>query len=188
MLQQKPQLLSNHPKNQFLEAPRTTPSAEPDIAVQAQSTPADASRITRAEEDWLQRTVEPVTESKKATKSKQGSVEKNQDSFIRRKRIQGLLELMISARGIRFNQSNTTFTFSSNNFTQDTSSKNINILEFLRDLQMYQKKVPSEYFIVLNLLFPPTKAISLKQAKDLVMNRNCLNYITNQNVHRQRLQ
>ena len=162
------------------------PNSEPDVTFEKQSNSSEEPPA--AEKEWLKGIVEPSPESKTEKESEKDLQKTQHELSIRRKRVQGLIDLMISTRGIRFNKSNATFSFTSNNLAHETPTSSIKILQFLRDLQQYRKKVPQEYFLVLNILFPPTKAISLKRANDLVINRNCLSYITNQNVHTQRMQ
>ena len=124
--------------------------------------------------------------------AKSGVSAKNLPS--RKTRIQGVLDLIINCQEITFNTSTASFSISSNSgSTLDTStpgdstaSTTFDILTFLRDLQIYQKKVPESYFSVLNLLFPPTSQLSVPNAKKFIVNRNCLNYILNRNVHEQR--
>ena len=62
----------------------------------------------------------------------------------------------------------------------------IKVLIFLRDLQLHQKKIPANYFFVLDILFPPKSSISAINAKELLFSGNCLNYILNSNLHTQR--
>ena len=124
------------------------------------------------------------------------------DSSLQKKRIEGLLRLLLAKEEVSFNTCNKSFTISKNDSresgipeeksiipTKETGNLGLGDIKFLtllHDLQLYQKKIPANHFFVLDLLFPPTSSISVINAKELVVNRNGLNYILNRNIHAQR--
>ena len=121
------------------------PNSEPDVTFKKQSNSSEAPPA--AEKEWLQGIVEPLPESKAENESEKDLKKTQHEMSIRRKRVQGLIDLMISTRGIRFNKSNATFSFTSNNLAHETSTSSIKILQFLRDLQQYRKKCPKNTFL-----------------------------------------
>ena len=124
------------------------------------------------------------------------------DSSLRKKRNEGLLRLLVEKEEVRSNTSNKNFTNSKNDSRESgvpeeksiaptEKSGNLGLgdiknLTFFRDFQLYQKKIPANYFFVLDLFFPPTSSISIINAKGIVVNRNCLNYNLNRTIHTQR--
>ena len=109
----------------------------------------------------------------------------------RKRRIQSILDLLINCKEITFNTSTSSFNISSDSrsifdLPEGPTETTLDISTFLRNLQLYPKKVPENNFPVLDFLFSPTSQDSVTKAKELVINRNCLKYILNRNVHEQR--
>ena len=102
---------------------------------------------------------------------------KNQPDSSRKKRISKLLSLIIDNNHITFNFSSKSIVLGESNSINNTTSLSVGILSFLRDLQTYQKKVPSKYFVFLNQLFPPTDVNAEEPIRELIKNRFCLNYL-----------
>ena len=73
------------------------PNSDSDVTFEKQSNSSEAPLA--AEKEWLQR----VVESKRENDSEKELQKTQHELSIRRKRVQGLIDLMISTRGIRFN-------------------------------------------------------------------------------------
>ena len=154
-----------------------------------------SDEIVKTEEKrWLQNVVSPEKNINTTESSSSAIVQKSEVSKLtnRKRRIRGVLDLLINCKEITFNTSTDSFNISSNSRSAPDLPEtpymetSLHILTFLRDLQFYQKKIPESYFPVLNLLFPPTNKNSVTRARELIINRNCLSYILNRNVHEQR--
>ena len=121
------------------------PNSELDVTFEKQSNSSEEPPA--AGKEWLQGIVEPLPESKTEDEFEKDLQKTQHELSVRRKRVQGLIDLMISTRGIRFKKSNATFFFTSNNLAHETPTSSIRILQFLRDLQQYRKKVPKNIFL-----------------------------------------
>ena len=149
--------------------------------------------VNTGEKRWLQNVINSQSNTSISETSTPKVVEDPDVSKLttRKRRIQSILDLLIKCKEITFNTSTSSFNISPDSRSifdspEGPTETTLNILTFLRNLQLYQKKVPENYFPVLDLLFPPTGQDSVTKAKELVINRNCLSYILNRNVHEQR--
>ena len=142
---------------------------------------------------WLQDVANSVEGQGLPVKKRHRAIEEKTAMSTRKTRIQGILSLLIQCEEITFNTSISSFNLSSasgsvEEYTGRSTDTTLDILTFLRDLQIYQKRVPESYFLVLILLFPATSHNSVQLARNLIVNRNCLSHIINRNVHQQRSQ
>ena len=149
--------------------------------------------VNTREKRWMQNVINSQSNTSISESSTPKVVEDPDVSklTIRKRRIQSILDLLIKCKEITFNTSTSSFNISSDSRSIFDSpggptETTLDILTFLRNLQLYQRKVPENYFPVLDVLFPPTSQDSVTKAKELVINRNCLSYILNRNVHEQR--
>ena len=149
--------------------------------------------VNTGEKRWLQNVMNSQSNTSISELSTPKVVEDPDVSKLttRKRIIQSNLDLLIKCKEITLNTSTSSFDISSDSRSifdspEGPTETTLDVLIFLRNLQLYQKKVPENYFPVLDLLFPPTSQDSVTKAKELVINLNCLSYILNRNVHEQR--
>ena len=117
--------------------------------------------VNTGEKRWLQNVINSQSNTSISESSTPKVVEDPDVSKLttRKRRIQSILDLLIKCKEITFNTSTYSFNISSDSRSifdspEGPTETTLNILTFLRNLQLYQKKVPENYFPVLDLLFP----------------------------------
>ena len=108
------------------------------------------------ESTWLQNVSSSVDQGKKVGAKSESRSSSDASTSRRKTRIHKLMKLLSESTDITFNTSNQTFNISRNSAGEESGTE-LKILQFLRDLQIYQEKVPSSYLFVLDILFPASK-------------------------------
>ena len=156
------------------------PSTEPVQFAPAKNDPVatPGDTVQGHQKEWLKE-VSNVTDSTQNSKD-------NEDSYLsgarRKDRITGLIDLLSASNDITFNFSTKTFNIGRGKKPAFQPHSSIKIIKFLKDMQLYQKKIPDSYLLALDALFPASDPASFDRASKLILNRNSLSYIFSKNV------